>query len=325
MKSKNYKRFKKDKPRAACGIFGVFDHPQASVLTYYGLHSLQHRGQEASGIVSCEYREDKKRFHFNLLKGMGLVTDVFKDYNLLKDQLKGRSAIGHNRYSTTGSANNEKNIQPLIVNYRDGNLGIAHNGNLTNFRTIRKQLQDDGTIFQTTSDTELLLHLIARSKQKKQIDQIKEAIDKVEGAYSLVILTDSMLVAARDVYGFRPLALGEKDGCYVVASETCAFDIIDAKYIRDIEPGEILVIDKRADSKEQLTSLRVEKQIDQSHHCIFEYIYFSRPDSFIFGDSVDKVRRKLGKSLAQESPVHPDSEEKTIVISVPDSSNTAAS
>ena len=324
MKSKNYKRFKKDKPRAACGIFGVFDHPQASVLTYYGLHSLQHRGQEASGIVSCEYREDKKRFHFNLLKGMGLVTDVFKDYNLLKDQLKGRSAIGHNRYSTTGSANNEKNIQPLIVNYRDGNLGIAHNGNLTNFRTIRKQLQDDGTIFQTTSDTELLLHLIARSKQKKQIDQIKEAIDKVEGAYSLVILTDSMLVAARDVYGFRPLALGEKDGCYVVASETCAFDIIDAKYIRDIEPGEILVIDKRADSKEQLTSLRVEKQIDQSHHCIFEYIYFSRPDSFIFGDSVDKVRRKLGKSLAQESPVHPDSEEKTIVISVPDSSNTAA-
>jgi amidophosphoribosyltransferase len=324
MKSKDYKRFKKDKPRAACGIFGVFDHPEASVLTYYGLHSLQHRGQEASGIVSCEYREDKKRSRFNLVKGMGLVTDVFKDYNLLKDQLKGRSAIGHNRYSTTGSANNEKNIQPLIVNYRDGNIGIAHNGNLTNFRTIRKQLQDDGTIFQTTSDTELLLHLIARSRQKRQIDQIKDAIDKVDGAYSLAILTDSMLVAARDVYGFRPLALGEKDGCYVIASETCAFDIIDAKYIRDIEPGEILVIDKREDSKQQLTSLRVDKQVERSHHCIFEYIYFSRPDSFIFGDSVDKVRRKLGKSLAQESPVLPDSEEKTIVISVPDSSNTAA-
>jgi amidophosphoribosyltransferase len=324
MKSKNYKRFTKDKPRTACGIFGIFDHPQASVVTYYGLHSLQHRGQEASGIVSCEYREDKKRFHFNLLKGMGLVTDVFKDYNSLKDLLKGRSAIGHNRYSTTGSANNEKNIQPLIVNYRNGNLGVAHNGNLTNFRTIRKQLQDDGTIFQTTSDTELLLHLIARSKEKSQIDQIKEAIDKVEGAYSLVILTDSMLVAARDSYGFRPLALGEKDGCYVVASETCAFDIIDAKYIRDIEPGEILVIDKRADSKVQLTSLRIEKKVPESHHCIFEYIYFSRPDSFIFGESVDKVRRKLGKSLAQESPVHPDSEEKTIVISVPDSSNTSA-
>ncbi|MFA6468958.1 MAG: amidophosphoribosyltransferase [Bacteroidota bacterium] len=324
MKAKNYKRFKNDKPRTACGIFGVLDHPTASVLTYYGLHSLQHRGQEASGIVSCEYREDKKRHHFNLVKGMGLVTDVFKDYNILKNQLKGRSAIGHNRYSTTGSANNEKNIQPLIVNYRDGNLAVAHNGNLTNYRTIRKQLQDDGTIFQTTSDTELLLHLIARSKQKKQIDQIREAVDQVDGAFSLLLMTDNILVAIRDIHGFRPLALAEKDGSYVVASETCAFDIIDAKYIRDIEPGEILVIDKRADSKEPLTSYRIKRHSEQSHHCIFEYIYFSRPDSFIFGDSVDKVRRKLGKSLAQESPVTPDPDEKTIVISVPDSSNTAA-
>lgn len=324
MKSKNYKRFKEDKPRAACGIFGVFENPNASVLTYYGLHSLQHRGQEASGIVSCEFKEEKKRYHFNLLKGMGLVTDVFKDHLVLTNQLKGTSAIGHNRYSTTGSANNDKNIQPLIVNYRDGNLGIAHNGNLTNFRTIRKELQDEGTIFQTTSDTELLLHLIARSKHKLQIDQIRDALDKVEGAFSLVILTDSMLVAARDAYGFRPLSLGEKDGSYIVASETCAFDIIDAKYVRDIEPGEILVIDKRADSKDQLTSYRLNKQVSKPHHCIFEYIYFSRPDSQVFGESVDKVRRKLGKSLAQESPVHPDSDEKTIVISVPDSSNTAA-
>ncbi len=324
MKSKNYKRFKKDKPRAACGIFGIFDHPNAAVLTYYGLHALQHRGQEASGIVSCEYREDKKRHHFNIVKGMGLVTDVFKDQQILTNVLKGKSSIGHNRYSTTGSANNDKNIQPLIVNYRNGNLGVAHNGNLTNFRTIRKQLQDDGTIFQTTSDTELFLHLIARSKQKKQIDQIKEAIDKVEGSFCLLVLTDTMLVAARDIHGFRPLALGEKDGCYVVASETCAFDIIDAKYIRDVEPGEILVIDKRADGKEQLTSYRVAATSEQSHHCIFEYIYFSRPDSFIFGDSVDKVRRKLGKNLAQESPVPPEKDEKTIVISVPDSSNTAA-
>ncbi len=324
MKSKNYKRFKKDKPRAACGIFGIFDHPNASVLTYYGLHALQHRGQEASGIVSCEFREDKKRHHFNIVKGMGLVTDVFKDQQILSNVLKGRSSIGHNRYSTTGSANNDKNIQPLIVNYRNGNLGVAHNGNLTNFRTIRKQLQDEGTIFQTTSDTELFLHLIARSRQKQQIDQIKEAIEKVEGAFCLLVLTDTMLIAARDIHGFRPLALGEKDGCYVVASETCAFDIIDAKYIRDVEPGEILVIDKRADGKEQLTSYRLNATVEQSHHCIFEYIYFSRPDSFIFGDSVDKVRRKLGKSLAQESPVPPEKDEKTIVISVPDSSNTAA-
>lgn len=324
MKSKNYKRFKKDKPRAACGIFGIFDHPNASVLTYYGLHALQHRGQEASGIVSCEFREDKNRHHFNIVKGMGLVTDVFKDQQILSNVLKGRSSIGHNRYSTTGSANNDKNIQPLIVNYRNGNLGVAHNGNLTNFRTIRKQLQDEGTIFQTTSDTELFLHLIARSRQKQQIDQIKEAIEKVEGAFCLLVLTDTMLIAARDIHGFRPLALGEKDGCYVVASETCAFDIIDAKYIRDVEPGEILVIDKRADGKEQLTSFRLNASVEQSHHCIFEYIYFSRPDSFIFGESVDKVRRKLGKSLAQESPVPPEKDEKTIVISVPDSSNTAA-
>lgn len=280
--------------------------------------------------MSCEYEEEKQRFHFNIVKGMGLVTDVFRDYSIIREQLKGRSSIGHNRYSTTGSANNEKNIQPLIVNYRNGNLGVAHNGNLTNFRTIRKELQDDGTIFQTTSDTELLLHLIARSKKKNQIDQIREAIERVEGAFSLLIITDTMLVATRDVHGFRPLALGEKDGSYVVASETCAFDIIDAKYIRDIEPGEILVIDRRAESKEQLQSYRTQnpkdapQTIKKTHHCIFEYIYFSRPDSFIFGDSVDKVRRKLGKSLAQEAPVHPDKCEKTIVISVPDSSNTAA-
>lgn len=324
MKSKNYRRFVKDKPRTACGIFGVFDHPSASMLTYYGLHALQHRGQEATGIVSCEYKEDKKRHHFNLVKGMGLVTDVFKDQQILSSQLKGKSSIGHNRYSTTGSANNDKNIQPLIVTYRNGNLGIAHNGNLTNFRTIRRQLQEEGTIFQTTSDTELFLHLIARSKKKKQIDQIVDAVNTVDGAFSILIMSDTMLVAARDVHGFRPLALGEKDGSYIVASETCAFDIIDAKYIRDIEPGEILVIDKRADDKQTLTSYRINKQVEKSHHCIFEYIYFSRPDSFIFGESVDKVRRKLGKSLAQESPVTPDPDEKTIVISVPDSSNTAA-
>jgi len=322
MKSKN--NLLKDKPRTACGLFGVFENSSASVLTYYGLHALQHRGQEAAGIVSCEYKEDKKRFHFNIVKGMGLVTDIFKDYSILKEQLKGNSAIGHTRYSTTGSTNNEKNIQPLTVNYRNGNLAVAHNGNLTNFRTIRKELQDDGTIFQTTSDTELLLHLIARSKKKNQIDQIREALDKVEGAFSFLILTDTSLVAARDVHGFRPLALGEKDGSYVVASETCAFDIIDAKYFRDIQPGEILVIDKKADAKQKLTSYRINKKTDKPHHCIFEYIYFSRPDSHVFEESVDKIRRKLGKSLAQEAPVIPDKDEKTIVISVPDSSNTAA-
>ena len=185
-------------------------------------------------------------------------------------------------------------------------------------------MQDEGTIFQTTSDTELLLHLIARSRKKKQIDQIREALDRIEGAFSFLILTDSMMVAARDVHGFRPMVLGEKDGSYIVASETCAFDIIDAKYIRDIEPGEILVIDKKADSNKKLISHRINKKVSNPHHCIFEYIYFSRPDSQVFGESVDKIRRKLGKSLAQESPVVPEKGEKTIVISVPDSSNTAA-
>jgi len=324
MKSIRKSNLIKDKPRTACGIFGVFDHPSASVLTYYGLHSLQHRGQEAAGIVSCKYNDDKKRYQFNIQKGMGLVTDVFRDYSILKDNLKGNSAIGHTRYSTSGSANNEKNIQPLTVNYKNGNLAVVHNGNLTNFRTIRKELQSEGTIFQTTSDTELLLHLIARSRKKNQIDQIREAIDKIEGAFSFLILTDTMLVAARDIHGFRPMVLGEKDGSYIVASETCAFDIIDAKYIRDIEPGEILVIDQRIDSKVLLTSHTINKKTDRPHHCIFEYIYFSRPDSLVFGESVDKVRRKLGKSLAQESPVIPEKDEKTIVISVPDSSNTAA-
>ena len=324
MKSKFKSNLLKDKPRTACGVFGVFQHPEASVLTYYGLHSLQHRGQEAAGIVSSEFKTEKKRRHFNIMKGMGLVTDVFKDYSMLRNHLGGDAAIGHTRYSTTGSANNEKNIQPLVVNYRDGNLAVAHNGNLTNFRTIRTELQKEGTIFQTTSDTELLLHLIARSRQKKQIDQIREAVNRVDGAFSFVIMTDTMLVAARDVHGFRPMVLGKKDGAYIVASETCAFDILDAEYLRDIEPGEILVIDRKADVNEPLTSYRIDRHVPSSHHCIFEYIYFSRPDSFVFEESVDKIRRKLGKALAQEAPVVPDKDEKTIVISVPDSSNTAA-
>jgi amidophosphoribosyltransferase len=312
-----------DKPRCACGVFGIFDHPQASLLTYYGLHALQHRGQEASGIVACEEDEPRLKKHFNLLKGKGLVTDVFKDYSTLQDTLKGNSAIGHNRYSTAGSANNKFNIQPFVVNYRNGNLALGHNGNLTNFRALRTALQNDGTIFQTTSDSEIILHLIARSKQTRQIDQVREALNSIEGAFSLVILTDTMLIAARDSHGFRPLALGKKDGSYIVASETCAFDIIDAEYIRDIEPGEILVIDRKVTKDDALTSFRLERRSPTSHHCIFEFIYFSRPDSSIFGDSVDRVRRKLGKALAHEAPVRPDPGERTIVISVPDSSNTA--
>jgi amidophosphoribosyltransferase len=320
------------KPRCHCGIFGIFNHPAAAVMTYYGLHALQHRGQEATGIVSSEYSPDKKRFRFNVHKGVGLVTDVFRNEKILKNVLKGHAAIGHNRYSTTGSSHNEANIQPFTVNYKAGNLALGHNGNLTNFHTLRAQLQNEGTIFQSTSDSEIILHLAARSKQPTQILQLKEALEKVRGAYSLVILTDESLIAARDPHGFRPLALGvlppteagQTGNAYVVASETCAFDIIGATYVRDIQPGEMLVIDRHSVLSGELTSVWIEAGSATPHPCIFEYIYFSRPDSKIFGENVDKVRRKLGKALAQESPVKPQQEDdKVVVISVPDSSNTA--
>jgi amidophosphoribosyltransferase len=311
------------KPRCHCGVFGVFGHPEASVFTYYGLLALQHRGQEAAGIVTSEWLEEKQKWRFNIQKGEGLVSDVFKDSEILRDKLKGNSAIGHNRYSTTGSADNKSNIQPFVVYYKGGNLALGHNGNLTNYRMLRHQLQNDGTIFQSTSDSEIILHLIARSKHKNQIQQINEALDTVDGAYSLVILTDDNLIAARDPHGFRPLALGKIDGAYVIASETCAFDIIGAEYIRDVAPGEIIVIDKNSLVTGEIKSYWVSKKSTQPHHCIFEYIYFSRPDSKVFDVNVDKVRRKLGKLLANEKPVVPESpDDKVIVINVPDSSNT---
>lgn len=311
------------KPRCHCGVFGVFNHPEAAVMTYFGLHALQHRGQEAAGIVACEFDDQRGRSRFHTHKGNGLVADVFKDATILKDQLRGRSAIGHNRYSTTGASENKFNVQPFVVNYREGNLALSHNGNLTNFNVLRDQLQTEGTIFQSTSDSEIIFHLAARSRKKGQIEQIKEALETVEGAYSLVILTDNSLIAARDPYGFRPLALGRLGEAFVVASETCAFDIIGAEYIGDVEPGEILVIDKEGIQSGALKSYHVAKPV-RRHHCIFEYIYFSRPDSKIFGENVDKVRRKLGKLLAEQAPVKPDNEDdRVIVISVPDSSNTA--
>jgi amidophosphoribosyltransferase len=233
-------------------------------------------------------------------------------------------AIGHNRYSTAGAANNRANVQPLTVIYKDGNLGVSHNGNLTNFRSIRKRLQDEGTIFQTTSDTEVILHLIARSRERAQIDQIRDALAQIRGAFSLVILTDSALIAARDHSGFRPLAIGRKGETYFVASETVAFDIIDAEYVRDVAPGEIVVFEGDGRAPARITSLRIDERPAEPHHCIFEYIYFSRPDSRVFGHSVDKVRRKLGKNLARSNPVTPrDPADRPIVINVPDSSNTA--
>ncbi|HZW38164.1 MAG TPA: amidophosphoribosyltransferase [Ignavibacteriaceae bacterium] len=311
-----------DKPKCHCGVFGIFGSNDAAFKTYYGLHALQHRGQEACGIVTNEKNENKN--HFNVHKGDGLVSEVFADQNILIDKLVGRCAIGHNRYSTTGASNSKKNIQPFVVNYRLGNLAVGHNGNLTNEKELREELVNEGAIFQTTSDTEVILHLIARSRLENQVEQIIEAVQKIEGAFCLVILTDDKLIAVRDPYGFRPLSIGKLDEAYVVASETCAFDINQAKFIREVEPGELIVIDKETLLTGEIKSYSIIKEPIKQKHCIFEYIYFSRPDSFIFGNNVDKMRRKLGKILAKNHPVVDKDGEKVIVISVPDSSNTTA-
>lgn len=312
-----------DKPKSFCGIFGAFGTPEASLLTYYGLHALQHRGQEASGIVSCE-ATSHERSTFHIIKGDGLVSEVFHAIDDWGKELVGTSAIGHNRYSTTGSSLGRKNIQPFHVHYHSGNMAIAHNGNLTNERELRDELVSSGSLFQTTSDTEVILHLIAKSKLSNPIEQIQEALSRVEGAYCFLFLTDTQLIAARDPFGFRPLALGKKDGAFVIASETCAFDIIEAEYIRDIEPGEIVIIDNTSLEKLEVTSIRFAEKLTEKKQCIFEYIYFSRPDSRIFGNSVDKIRRRLGKVLAQKHSVQDPDGDKVVVISVPDSSNTAA-
>ncbi|MFC2103129.1 amidophosphoribosyltransferase, partial [Bacteroidota bacterium] len=291
--------------------------------TYYGLHALQHRGQEACGIVTQQTNEQGRPV-FNIYKGVGLVSEVFEDAKILSDELIGNSAIGHNRYSTTGSSNSRKNIQPFIVNYRKGNLAIAHNGNLTNSKELREELVNEGAIFQTTSDSEVILHLIARSRLDDQIDQIKEAIGRVEGAFSLVILTDDKLIAARDSYGFKPLSIGKLKESYIIASETCAFDLLLADFVREVQPGEIISIDKNTKSDDDIKSFFIKDDLPQRKNCVFEYIYFSRPDSFIYGHNVDKMRRRLGKALARNHPVHNEDDKKVIVISVPDSSNTTA-
>lgn len=319
-----------DKPHDYCGIFGVYDHPEAALLTYYGLHALQHRGQESAGIVTSYFDEKKDRYVMPMHKDFGLVLSVFDDSKIFKRELKGNSAIGHNRYSTSGSSRNPANIQPFRVHHKNGNLAIGHNGNLTNARFLRDRFREEGVLFQSTSDTELILHLISHSREADQLNQILDALKQIEGAYCLVILTDDKLIAVRDPNGFRPLALGMIDGSYTVASETCAFDIIGAEYIRDVEPGEVVVIDREAHLNKEPESYQLEpKEGTTSSQCIFEFVYFSRPDSKIFGENVDKIRRNLGKQLAQEHPLdeiilYPDTQKKPIVISVPDSSNTAA-
>ncbi len=315
-----------------CGIFGIFNAPDAARKIYYGLHALQHRGQESSGIVTSAYDETKKRPAMQAHRDHGLVLDVFSDPSLFESKLLGDAGIGHNRYSTSGSSDNKTNIQPLTVHYKDGNIAIAHNGNLSNARELRQSFSERGTLFQTTSDTELILHLIAQSRRQKQTDQIIDALTQVEGAFSLVMLTDDSLIAIRDPNGFRPLALGRLGdpnqpggAAYCVASETCAFDLIGAEYVRDVQPGEILVIDRKGCETGTFESQHLQQRFGVSQ-CVFEYVYFSRPDSKIYGEMVDKVRRKIGKQLAHESPVPmaETDDRQPIVISVPDSSNTSA-
>ena len=312
-----------DKPRCNCGVFGIYASKDAALTTYYGLLSLQHRGQEAAGIVVSSANEKGKPI-FNVHRDLGLVSEIFHDEKIFENVLVGECAIGHNRYSTTGASESSKNIQPFTVNYRLGNLAIAHNGNLTNAKQLREELVNDGAIFQTTSDTEVILHLVARSRLENQVDQIKEALQKIEGAFSIVILTNDKLIAARDPHGFRPLCIGKIQDSFVITSETCALDINSAKYVRDVEPGEMVLIDEDVILSKEVKSFRIHDKTFPTKHCIFEYIYFSRPDSRVFGANVDKMRRKLGKVLAQKHPVIDKDGDKVIVISVPDSSNTAA-
>ena len=318
-----------DSIRDHCGVFGIFNSPEAARQTYLGLHALQHRGQESCGIVTSSFDPIRQRQVKSAVRDFGLVLDVFDSPEIFQNSLKGSSAIGHTRYSTSGSSVNRANIQPFHVQYRDGNLAVSHNGNLSNATQLRRSFSDQGTLFQSTSDTELLLHLISQSRKKNQVDQILDALAHVAGGYALALLTDHNLIAVRDPNGFRPLALGQlpnsQDGtAYCVASETCAFDMIGARYVRDVEPGEVIIIDQEACKTGTFRSERIHGAHGVSQ-CIFEYIYFSRPDSRIYGEMVDKVRRKFGKQLAHDAPVPrvPAEEKAPLVIAVPDSSNTA--
>ncbi len=293
-----------DRPREFCGIVGVYGSPEAAVWTYLGLYSLQHRGQESAGIASSDGDHVYKHL------GMGLVSDVFDE--MVLNTLPGHIAIGHNRYSTTGSSTTQ-NIGPIVVNHKLGTIGVGHNGNLVNSNSLRSSLEERGSIFQTTTDSEVILHLVAKSRKETIEEKIIDATSRIRGAFSLVFLTRNKLVAVRDPNGFRPLAIGRRGDSYIFASETCAFDLIGATYERDVKCGEMLVVDENG-----MRSYRLRNK-PEPRHCVFEFIYFSRPDSQIFGEYVDKTRRKLGKNLAEEKPCDAD-----IVISVPDSSNTAA-
>lgn len=291
------------KPKHECGVFAVFGHPNAAVLTYYGLFALQHRGQESAGIVTANGPNSP----FNVHKDMGLVSQVFTPQEL--ERLKGNRAIGHVRYSTTGSSN-IKNAQPLVVDCARGQLAIGHNGNLINAAILRDELEQRGSIFQTTVDSEIILHLLA---QPTGTSGVLAALRKVQGAFSLVLMSEREIIGVRDPFGFRPLSLGRLDGAYILSSETCAFDLIHAEFIREIEPGEVVIISE--------DSIRYEYPFKQEKKafCMFEYVYFARPDSIIDDISVHRVRTEMGRELARLHPVEAD-----LVVPVPDSGNYAA-
>ena len=293
-----------DKFHEECGVFGIYGHPDAANLTYLGLYALQHRGQESAGIVST----DSKKLYSE--KYMGLVADIFTEERIKK--LPGHAAIGHNRYSTTGDSISI-NIQPLLVNFALGSLAIAHNGNLVNAGILKAELEAYGSIFQSTMDSEVIIHLIAQSRMSNLHERIVDALQHVQGSYSLLLLAEDELIGLRDPHGFRPLVLGELGGAYVLASESCALDLIEATYIREIEPGEMVVINGTG-----IHSTFPFKRANPSH-CIFEFIYFARPDSYVFGQNVYTTRKEFGRQLARETGVEAD-----VVIPVPDSGVPAA-
>ena len=290
-----------------CGIFGVWGHPDAARLTYFGLHALQHRGQEGAGIVSND------NGHLIGHRGLGLLTQVFSDEHEI-ERLKGDKAIGHVRYATSGSGSVD-NIQPFLFRFHDGDVALGHNGNLTNCVSLRRQLEDEGAIFHSNSDTEVLMHLIRRSNAPTFMDKLKEALNKVHGGFPYLLMTEHAMIGALDPNGFRPLSLGRmKNGAYVLASETCALDIVGAEFVRDIGPGEIIVVDDEGYHMDRYTTNT------QLAICSMEYIYFARPDSNIYGVNVHSARKRMGAILAKEAPAPAD-----MVIAVPNSSLSAAS
>jgi amidophosphoribosyltransferase len=293
-----------DKFKDECGVFGIFGHPEAANLTYLGLYALQHRGQESAGIVAADGHR------MRVSRAMGQVADAFDEQTL--EKLAGHLAIGHTRYSTAGESKIE-NAQPFLIDCAHGQIAVAHNGNLVNAGELRDRLVQSGSIFQTGSDTEVVLHLYARSKAPSVEEALVESIAQLSGAFSLVLLTKNRLIAARDPHGFRPLAIGRLGDAWIVCSETCALDLIGATYERDVEPGELVII-----SDGGLRSLRLFPR-SQLSQCIFEHVYFARPDSYVFGRSVNEVRTELGRILAREAPAPVD-----VVVPIPDSGVCAA-